>query len=52
VFLNEKNVVPKLHLSEGGEPIGKWWYLDNGASNHMTGNLQKFRDLDVLFMAR
>ena len=22
------------------------WYLDNGASNHMTGDQTKFKDLD------
>jgi hypothetical protein len=39
VFLNESRVVPKLHLTEGGDQLDRWWYLDNGASNHMTGDL-------------
>jgi hypothetical protein len=46
VFLNEVKVVPELHLTDGGGPSGSIWYLDNGASNHMTGDVLKFRDLD------
>lgn len=46
LFLNEVKVVPELHLSEGGDPSGTLWYLDIGASNHMTGDPQKFRDLN------
>ena len=38
--------MPELHLSDGGDPSGNIWYLDNGAINHMMGDLQKFRDLD------
>lgn len=38
--------MPELHLSAGGDPSGGLWYLDNGASNHMTGDLQKFIELD------
>ena len=46
VFLNEAKIMPELHLSDGGDPSGNIWYLGNGASNHMTGDLQKFRDPD------
>ena len=46
VLLKEAGTVPELHLAEGGNPTGNIWYLDNGASNHMTGDLQKFKDLD------
>ena len=46
VFLNVAKIVPELHLSDGGDPSGNIWYLDNGTSNHMTGDMQKFRDLD------
>lgn len=47
MLLNEKKVV--LKLSSGGEE--KWvesylWYLENGASNHMTGQRSKFKELD------
>uniref|UniRef100_A0ACD5Z920 Uncharacterized protein n=1 Tax=Avena sativa TaxID=4498 RepID=A0ACD5Z920_AVESA len=41
VFLHEEKVVPKL----SGEQ-SKLWYLDTGASNHMTGCEGKFSELD------
>jgi transposase InsO family protein len=41
VFLNEEKVVPKLLGSHEDS-----WYLDTGASNHMTGNPGKFAELD------
>jgi hypothetical protein len=48
LFLNltEARVFPELYLARGGEQIDNNWYLDNGASNHMTGDLQKFSELD------
>jgi hypothetical protein len=39
-------VFPELNLTGGGEQTGNTWYLDNGASNHMTGDLEKFAELD------
>lgn len=46
VYLYEGGVLPELHLTSGGGSSGDVWYLDNGASNHMTGDLEKFRTLD------
>lgn len=46
VMLNEGNVIPKLGpvVDRGVET--NLWYLDNGASNHMTGIKSKFKDMD------
>ncbi|CAD6255874.1 unnamed protein product [Miscanthus lutarioriparius] len=46
VFLNEVKVFPELHYTNDGVSYGDVWYLDNGASNHMTGDRAKFRDID------
>lgn len=46
VYLNEQHVVPKLKSSKDIENRTKVWYLDNGASNHMTGDKDKFQELD------
>lgn len=44
VLLNEEAVIPKL--SHGENVQSNLWYLDNGASNHMTGHREKFKTLD------
>ncbi|GKC97544.1 zinc finger, CCHC-type containing protein [Tanacetum coccineum] len=46
VFLNEENVNPRLKsaMDVGGDT--SLCYLDNGATNHMTGYKDKFRELD------
>ncbi|KAL1219421.1 Retrovirus-related Pol polyprotein from transposon TNT 1-94 [Cardamine amara subsp. amara] len=44
VFLNEKNVKPKIFEAE--LDTSNVWYLDNGASNHMSGNRSFFVNLD------
>jgi len=44
VYLNEKNVRPKEF--ESGKDGDRIWYLDNGASNHMTGNRSFFYEID------
>ena len=46
VYLQEGGVMLELHLTGGGDSSGDMWYLDNGASNHMTGDLGKFSSLD------
>ncbi|WZZ46597.1 hypothetical protein YC2023_042856 [Brassica napus] len=44
VYLNEKSIKPEeFEVSRNGENL---WYLDNGASNHMTGNHSYFKTLD------
>ena len=48
MLLNEQKVAPKL-VKEGAEEKrieSNLWYLDNGASNHMTGQKSKFKELD------
>jgi hypothetical protein len=41
--LNEVKIYPELHYTSDGVSYGNVWYLDNGASNHMTGDREKFR---------
>ncbi|XP_013633311.1 PREDICTED: uncharacterized protein LOC106339020 [Brassica oleracea var. oleracea] len=44
VYLNEKNVKPKdFEDSSNNDRI---WYLDNGASNHITGKHDYFKTID------
>ncbi|KAL8127504.1 hypothetical protein AgCh_014421 [Apium graveolens] len=47
VLLNEKSVTPRLNntVNDSNED-SNIWYLDNGASNHMTGLRGKFKELD------
>lgn len=44
IFLNEENLIPKKYESDKGEE--GIWYLDNGASNHMTGVRSYFSELN------
>lgn len=44
VFLNEKKVIPKNF--EDNLDTRNVWYLDNGASNHMSGNRSFFVNID------
>lgn len=46
VLLNEKNITPKLKSTSNEPYRSDMWYLDNEASNHMTGQKEKFRNLD------
>lgn len=45
VLLNEESIRPSL-VSSGHNDDSNLWYLDNGASNHMTGRKSKFTFLD------
>ena len=44
VYLNEQKVKPSVFEDEQG--MENLWYLDNGASNHMSGNRRFFYKLD------
>lgn len=46
LLLNEQEVVPKLKMDQEVKIESNLWYLDNGASNHMTGLRSKFKELD------
>jgi hypothetical protein len=39
-------VQSELHFTGDGGPTGEIWYLDNGASNHMSGDKEKFKEID------
>ena len=43
VLLNERNCMPSMF--ESSSAVENLWYLDNGASNHMTDNLTYFSKL-------
>ncbi|XP_074356671.1 uncharacterized protein LOC141696427 [Apium graveolens] len=46
-LLNERNISPKLNTNnKGNQTESNVWYLDNGASNHMTGIKSKLCELD------
>lgn len=46
VLLNEGNITPQLKAETEKKTESNLWYLDNGASNHMTGLRSKFYELD------
>lgn len=46
MLLNEENIAPKMTPGVENKPgDSNVWYLDNGASNDMTGYRSKFMDL-------
>lgn len=44
VYFNEEKVVPSNYETNTGED--DFWYLDNGASNHMSGDRKYFAHID------
>ncbi|GKD97780.1 hypothetical protein Tco_1381677, partial [Tanacetum coccineum] len=48
VFLNKERVFPELRTQEDEVRRSSIWYLDTRASNHMTGDKDKFRDLNEI----
>ena len=44
ILLNEERA--RVCLGDKSEPVDVPWYLDTGASNHMTGDRSVFADLD------
>ncbi|KAJ9567458.1 LOW QUALITY PROTEIN: hypothetical protein OSB04_003424 [Centaurea solstitialis] len=51
VLLNEDKVLPKRYASDPKEH-NDIWYLDNGASNHITGKRSHFAELDEKIVGR
>lgn len=46
LLLNEEDITPKLNGSNVNEGESNIWYIDNGASSHMSGQHSKFLELD------
>lgn len=46
MLINEDKVVPRLK-SRDDHGESNIWYLDSGASNHMTGQHSKFKELNA-----
>ena len=45
LILNKEEVMVNL-ITQGENRVETNWYLDNDASNHMTGDQKKFKELD------
>ncbi|XP_074326585.1 uncharacterized protein LOC141664527 [Apium graveolens] len=52
LLISENDVMPKLKSEVKANKESNLWYLDNGASNHMTGYRTKFRELDESITGR
>ena len=44
--INLDELRTQVHLERVGDEQEQWWYLDSGASNHMTGSKEAFSELD------
>ena len=49
LILNEEKVMVNPFIDEEVQVETSMWYLDNGASNDMIGDLTKFKELDEKF---
>ncbi|XP_074561659.1 uncharacterized protein LOC141817951 [Curcuma longa] len=52
ILLSEERFLPDMYRSEKKGEDKDVWYLDNGASNHMTGHREKFQELDETITGR
>jgi hypothetical protein len=52
VTLNGGMVQPELYFTDNEDSTGEIWYLNNGASNHITGDWLKFKDIDQTFTGK
>lgn len=47
LLVDEGKIMPRLNQTSRDKQVdSNIWYLDNGASNHMSGQLSKFKELD------
>ena len=46
IMLNEMKMTPEIREAKNDKTSRDTWFLDNGASNHMTGDKEKFFELD------
>lgn len=47
MLINEEKLAPELNKTHGDKQVqSNLWYLENGATNHMTGQRSKFLNLD------
>ncbi|KAL4304119.1 hypothetical protein GQ457_10G006780 [Hibiscus cannabinus] len=46
VLLSDERLLPETYCNDKDGESKDVWYLDNGASNHMTGHREKFQELD------
>ncbi|XP_073309973.1 uncharacterized protein [Primulina huaijiensis] len=52
ILLSEERLLPEMYRGDKNGENEDIWYLDNGASNHMTGHRDKFQELDEAVTGR